>query len=60
MLSILAHALLAAGGYSCALALMKGYQRLLPLVVGVALIGLGFGVLPDHHTEAPDAQHQQH
>jgi hypothetical protein len=61
MFTILAHALLAAGGYSCALALMKGYQKLLPLVIGVALIGLGFGVLETHRGSAPEdpsAQHQ--
>lgn len=57
--TIIAHALLAAGGYSCALALMKGYQKLLPLVIGVALIGIGFGVLPEHQPKAPEAL-QQH
>jgi predicted branched-subunit amino acid permease len=59
MLTLIAHALLAAGGYSCALALMKGYQKLLPLVIGIALIGIGFGVLPEHQAKAPEA-YQQH
>lgn len=59
MLTLIAHALLAAGGYTCALALMKGYQKLLPLVIGAALIGIGFSVLPEHQPKAPAETYQQ-
>jgi hypothetical protein len=59
MLSLLALVLISFGGYSVYLAFKPRYQTFGPLVVGIALIALGFYVLPTDNTDQPDVYYRK-
>ena len=59
MLTLLAIALISFGGFCVSLAFKKGYQTVAPLVAGLALIALGFYVLPSQHDDRPDVYYRK-
>ena len=59
MLTLLALALISFGGLCASIAFKKGYQTVAPLVVGLALIALGFYVLPPQDDDRPDIYYRK-
>ena len=59
MLTLLALILISFGGLCVSLAFKKGHQTAAPLVVGIALIALGFYVLPSQDDDAPDVYYRK-
>ncbi|MEY4751030.1 MAG: hypothetical protein RIQ60_3244 [Pseudomonadota bacterium] len=59
MLTLLAIALISFGGFSVSLAFKAGYQKVGPIVFGLALIALGFYVLPDQNVDGPDIYYRK-
>ena len=59
MLTLIALVLISIGGLCVSLAFKKGYQTVAPLLVGVALIALGFDVLPSQKDDAPDVYYRK-
>jgi hypothetical protein len=59
MLSLIAMVLIVFGGYSVYLAFRPGYQMLGPLLVGLALLALGFYVLPIDSEDRPDVYYRK-
>ena len=59
MLTVVAIVLICLGGFCLSLAFKKGYQTVVPLLVGVALIALGFYVLPAQNDDGPDIYYRK-
>jgi hypothetical protein len=59
MLTLLALILISFGGFCVFLGFKNGYQTVAPLVVGLALIALGFYVLPPQSEDAPDVYYRK-
>ena len=59
MLSLLALILISFGGYTLYLAFKPGYQKVGPFIVGIALIALGFYVLPTDTRDQPDIYYRK-
>jgi len=59
ILTLLALALISFGGFCVSLAFKKAYQTVGPLVLGVALIALGFYVLPPQEHDRPDIPYRK-
>jgi hypothetical protein len=59
MLTLVALALISFGGFSVSLAFKTGYQKVGPIVFGLALIALGFCVLPTQNHEGPDVYYRK-
>lgn len=59
MLTLLALVLISFGGLCVSLAFKKGYQTVAPLLAGLALIALGFYVLPPQSDDAPDVYYRK-
>jgi len=59
MLTLLALVLISFGGFCVSLAFKKGYQTVAPLLIGLALIALGFYVLPPQNDDGPDVYYRK-
>ncbi|MBK6321498.1 hypothetical protein [Candidatus Aalborgicola defluviihabitans] len=59
MLTLIAIVLISFGGFCVSLAFKKGYQTVVPLMIGVALIALGFYVLPTQNDGMPDVYYRK-
>lgn len=59
MLTLIALALLSFGGFCVSIAFKKGYQTVAPLLFGIALIALGFYVLPQQGSDGPDVYYRK-
>ena len=59
MLSFIAIVLIIFGGYNISFAFKKGFQKIGPIVVGLALIALGFYILPTENRDIPDVYYRK-
>ena len=59
MLSLLSLILICFGGFTFLLAFKPGYQKVGPVIMGLALIALGFYILPVDNTDQPDIYYRK-
>jgi hypothetical protein len=59
MLTLIAMGLISFGGFNIYLAFKPGYQKLGPVVLGIALIALGFYILPVDTNDRPDTYYRK-